>query len=794
MGFVHVQGGTAHTGSGADILTLTLGSLPAVGNLICVSIFCSGDFSLNSLLDGNNNSISISPSSPSPYISGTYGGKLWLAYMLSEPSPASTKITASFSGTSTYIVISADEFHLTGVSAVFGDDASSTGTMSNVSLPVIPVSHGGSLLYSSCLASSSIVVTSMGPWVENNAKPYSNLVTSYDLSSIKNSPLACSNSSSAYTSIGMSITGVVSGGENITKLTGYGVGGIQSGQSTSKIIGYGVGIAPTGIDIAKLTGYAVLGLVDIPTVTSLTSSQNPSLLGKLVEFTINISSILGIPTGNVILSDSLGSFPPQILLLSNGNASYSTDSMSKDIHSITASYGGDSTYSPSSSSISQIVSNRYVPDIILASSNDPQFYGAPFTLTASVIPPFGVSEIPTGNITLTDSVLGMFASGTLDGNGQFMWTMNPLYPWQPGTHYVYAYYAAAPIPGPPVIPTFVQSQGNGESVVNALSAQFTSEDVGGNAILVAIGQYSQQGVPVFTVHDSEGNAYIQVGTTSTDIPGQGNLALFAAYNINGGTENIVTVNSTVNNDLCIAIHEYNGLSGTVDGFSKGNAFTPPYGISSGSVTTTVPDMLFSSAFNQTYSDTLSPSLGWTDRINQTNPGQETLGTADQYAGSTGTYSCVWTLANHSFDTTAVAAGFQTGSSSFDYSNGPSNILAQLILKYGNVLYDFPGFAFIALQSSQGDGVTPPWAVFSAIPPSVAPEGALSIVWSGVNIVSVRILGNNGTDSIDTGVLLSSGSGTYMISHGFHDTITLTCLAFDVNNNAITSQALTVTVM
>jgi hypothetical protein len=121
-------------------------------------------------------------------------------------------------------------------------------------------------------------------------------------------------------------------------------------------------------------------------------------------------------------------------------------------------------------------------------------------------------------------------------------------------------------------------------------------------------------------------------------------------------------------------------------------------------------------------------------------------------------------------------------------------LVQLVIQTGCGPHDVPGFALIASYSPKGDENLPAWAVFSADPSTVLPGEAVYLLWTSTNIVSVRMSGDNGLgDSLDTGVLSTTGSGIYAVSGGFQHTIVLECLAYDSSGSVAASQLLTVTV-
>jgi hypothetical protein len=86
------------------------------------------------------------------------------------------------------------------------------------------------------------------------------------------------------------------------------------------------------------------------TTTVVTSSLNPSLSGQTVIFTATVIANApgsGIPGGKVTFFD--GSTTLGIRSLNSGQATFMTSSLSVGQHSITAVYGGSSSYKPSTS-------------------------------------------------------------------------------------------------------------------------------------------------------------------------------------------------------------------------------------------------------------------------------------------------------------------------------------------------------------------------------------------------------------------------------------------------------------
>jgi len=91
----------------------------------------------------------------------------------------------------------------------------------------------------------------------------------------------------------------------------------------------------------------------------LASSLNPSAFGQTVTFSATVVATApgsGTPTGPVSFFD--GSSLMGTASLSNGVATLSTSSLPVNNHRVTASYGGDSNFTPSTSSVvSQVVNN-----------------------------------------------------------------------------------------------------------------------------------------------------------------------------------------------------------------------------------------------------------------------------------------------------------------------------------------------------------------------------------------------------------------------------------------------------
>jgi uncharacterized repeat protein (TIGR01451 family) len=122
-------------------------------------------------------------------------------------------------------------------------------------------------------------------------------------------------------------------------------------------VGTDEGVGRPGVEIRNLV---VNGITNGPftalvveqgcaTVTSLTSSPNPSLFGQAVTFDATVSGGLSLPTGTVTFKDggtSIGTGSVD----GAGHAFLSTSSLSVGSHTMTAEYGGDAAHAPSAPS------------------------------------------------------------------------------------------------------------------------------------------------------------------------------------------------------------------------------------------------------------------------------------------------------------------------------------------------------------------------------------------------------------------------------------------------------------
>ncbi len=150
------------------------------------------------------------------------------------------------------------------------------------------------------------------------------------------------------------------------------------------------------------------------TTTSLSSSLNPSTFGQPVTFTSTVSGSGGTPTGILSfldLTSVLGSAP----LDGNGQASLTVSNLGAASHSITATYGGDSSFTGSTSAVLNQTVNQASTSSLLMSSVNPSNIGQSVVLTAIVTSDGGTPA--GGGVTFLDGAT-IIGTETLNSGGQ----------------------------------------------------------------------------------------------------------------------------------------------------------------------------------------------------------------------------------------------------------------------------------------------------------------------------------------------------------------------------------------
>jgi hypothetical protein len=153
------------------------------------------------------------------------------------------------------------------------------------------------------------------------------------------------------------------------------------------------------------------------TITTLSSSQNPSIYGEAVTFTAAVTSSAGTPPDVETVTFKKGTAILGTRTLSSGSARFTTSTLPTGTNPITAMYGGDSNFGASKSkAVSQVV-NKAATKTALVSSLNPSKIGQSVTFTASVVEQFGGKV--TGTVTFYNGTTALKTLSLSGGVAKF---------------------------------------------------------------------------------------------------------------------------------------------------------------------------------------------------------------------------------------------------------------------------------------------------------------------------------------------------------------------------------------
>ncbi len=185
---------------------------------------------------------------------------------------------------------------------------------------------------------------------------------------------------------------------------------------------------------------------DPTTTTTLVTSDNPSVDNFGTRFTATVAGN-STPPGSPVVPTGLVSFYDGTTLLGSapiqgGQATFSARTLAPGTHQVTATYGGDSAYDPSTTttSLTQVVTATQNTTLLSVSTENTP-YGIPVMFSASVnyfLNPGAAA--PTGTITFYDGQV-VLASRPLGGPGGATFSTSAL---PAGTHAIRAAYSGDP--------------------------------------------------------------------------------------------------------------------------------------------------------------------------------------------------------------------------------------------------------------------------------------------------------------------------------------------------------------
>ena len=150
--------------------------------------------------------------------------------------------------------------------------------------------------------------------------------------------------------------------------------------------------------------------------TVITPSANPSTASQSLTLTVTVTAVppaSGTPSGTVLFRDGVATLAA-VTLNGSGQATYSTTALFGGSHSLSAVYGGNSSFAGSIDNLKQIINTgSKVSNIAIASSVNPSVTEQLVIITNTVTAVSPDTGTPTG------TVLNSINHGTtLDGSGQ----------------------------------------------------------------------------------------------------------------------------------------------------------------------------------------------------------------------------------------------------------------------------------------------------------------------------------------------------------------------------------------
>lgn len=268
------------------------------------------------------------------------------------------------------------------------------------------------------------------------------------------------------------------------------------------------GAVGANYSIHYVNGTLTVTAPTIATTTKITSSRNPSIFGDCITFTAIVCASSGKtpPGGAVTFLDGTTVLGTVTLHVSGGvdKAVFTTSSLIVGNHPITAMYGGNSTFSASTSAVLHQVVNKAATCTTLRASCASAAYGQSVTFTATVQ---STSGTPTGCVTFMD---GSTVLGTVPlSGGHASFTTSTL---GVGTHSIKAVYSGSGNFSGSTSSTLRESICKATTTL-ACSAPLKTTS-GGQSVTLTAELRCSTGTPTGAVTFMDGNKVLGTGTLS----------------------------------------------------------------------------------------------------------------------------------------------------------------------------------------------------------------------------------------------------------------------------------------
>ena len=272
------------------------------------------------------------------------------------------------------------------------------------------------------------------------------------------------------------------------------------------------------------------------TTTTLASNPDPSGFGQNVTFTVTVVTGAGTGnlTGTVTITDTFGgnttTLASGLALDASGVATFSTTTLAVGLHSVVASYNGDTMHFTSTSAPALIQTVLEGTSTALTSTANPSAVGQNVTFTATVSISGGGGVTPDGTVSFMDGTT-LLSTQTINAGGVAMFATSTL---TAGVHQITAVYngdAAKQIQGSTsaVLNQDVQAPTTA-TLISSLNPSFYGNSVTFTATIPPSGTTA----PTGTVSFLDGATQIGTGTLS----GNPGVATFTTANLNMGTHSI----------------------------------------------------------------------------------------------------------------------------------------------------------------------------------------------------------------------------------------------------------------
>ena len=272
------------------------------------------------------------------------------------------------------------------------------------------------------------------------------------------------------------------------------------------------------------------------TTTTLVSNPNPSGFGQNVTFTVTVvtGANTGNLTGTVSIADTFGgvttTLASGLALNASGVATFSTKALAVGLHSIVATYAGDTMHFTSSSDPPLIQTVLEGTATSLTSTANPSAIGQNVTFTATVSISGGGGITPDGTVTFMDGAT-VLTTQAINAGGVAMYATSTL---TAGIHQITAVYNGD---------AAKQIQGSTSSVLNqdvqapttaTLTSSLNPSNYGNSVTFTATIPTSGSSAPTGAVNFLDGAANIGAGT----LAGNPGVATFTTSTLNVGTHSI----------------------------------------------------------------------------------------------------------------------------------------------------------------------------------------------------------------------------------------------------------------